>query len=87
LGGDEFVALGILPESLSLKALETGITETFADFNVASDKPFYVELSYGYYEFILGAEKDFSIVLDKADELLYENKKGRRHSVVKSDNL
>jgi GGDEF domain-containing protein len=83
IGGDEFVALGILPPTLSTKALGDHINETFAQFNATSGKPFYVEFSYGYHEFILGTEKDFSIVLEKADELLYQSKKGRRHSIVK----
>ncbi|MDR0948669.1 MAG: GGDEF domain-containing protein [Lachnospiraceae bacterium] len=86
LGGDEFVALGMIDTDGNGAILEPLIRNAFYEFNQASSKPFFVEISFGYYEFTLGVEPDFSLILEKADERLYQDKKGRRHSISKSKN-
>ena len=82
IGGDEFCVL--IPGDL-----QTG--NTFVeqircennDFNLRSEKPYYIEISIGFTQII--CEKDLLIAeeMKSADQALYEAKKSRRKSVRK----
>lgn len=85
LGGDEFVAIVALEENdeRSGEEIATKIKNLSTEFNEKSDKPFYVECSIGYQEFVCKESLDISYVLDLADKLLYESKRNRRDTVCK----
>lgn len=52
-------------------------------FNKRSEKPYYVEISVGIYEFCCDAQIDLNELIQKSDELLYQAKAVRRKSVKK----
>ncbi len=83
IGGDEYVSF--LPTD------EVGFKERIADefmeagriFNENSDKPYYVEMSVGIYEFVCDSEVSFEEIMKQSDNLLYEAKANRRTNVQK----
>jgi diguanylate cyclase (GGDEF)-like protein len=83
IGGDEFVAMDIAGLYDSCEALDSAIHLAFDRLNQSSGKPYYVEVSVGYYYFTLGEELDFTDIMSRADRCLYQNKKGRRESVMR----
>ena len=83
LGGDEFVTLVTLDDGRSGEEISADIRNLASEFNETSDKPFYVECSIGYQEFVCEENLEISYVLDLADKLLYESKLKRRSSVCK----
>jgi diguanylate cyclase (GGDEF)-like protein len=83
IGGDEFVAMDRAGLYDSCEALDVNIHNAFTKLNQTSDKPYYVEVSVGYYVFTLGEELDFTEIMSRADRSLYQNKKGRRESVMR----
>lgn len=83
LGGDEFVTLVTLDDGQTGDDIAGKIKQLSAEFNDSSDKPYYVECSIGYKEFVCDANLEISYVLDLADKLLYESKQKRRSSVCK----
>mgnify|MGYP002735127296 FL=1 len=52
-------------------------------FNAESDKPFYVEMSVGVYEFVCDGSIELGELFKKSDAVLYEEKLNRRPSVKK----
>ncbi len=82
LGGDEFVAMLLSEEDLAAR-IAAAIKAEAAAFNDRSEKPYYVECSVGFKEFI--CEKDLSIqsILEEADKQLYISKRQRRPSILK----
>lgn len=84
IGGDEFLA--VFPGSEGLadeKAIRERIKSVAADFNAASDKPYYVELSVGITSFTCRKDPDIAALTRSADARLYEDKSRRRTSVAK----
>lgn len=82
LGGDEYVALFIAEECCKEQAV-FNIKSYAKNFNVNSDKPFYVEMSVGAYEFVCDGTVELAELFKKSDEVLYEQKQSRRTSVKK----
>lgn len=87
IGGDEFMAF-FLPDqaSLTANALKKKIDVNNKFFNESANKPYYVDLSVGCYDYICNPRQTLQDLMDMADRLLYEDKEGRRDSVLK-DNL
>ena len=86
IGGDEYVAL-IFAESENTDSCEilTKRLERYAiDFNKSCEKPFYVEMSAGVYEFACKKDIDLTAILKCSDEILYEKKKHRRATIKKN---
>ena len=83
IGGDEFIAIFIYEEGKSGKWYVRQIREAGNSFNQVSDKPFFVEISAGYSEFICNPIRDFKFIMADADLLLYEAKKTRRTTICK----
>lgn len=82
IGGDEFLA--VFPAAAAgSKAVRERIKATAADFNVSSDRPYYVELSVGITSFTCKGEPDVAALTRNADARLYEDKSKRRASVAK----
>ena len=85
IGGDEYVALVISDEcgAGGCEGLATRLEECAANFNKSCDKPYYVEMSVGIYEFACEKDIDIPAILKHSDEVLYEKKKKRRATIKK----
>ena len=83
IGGDEFVMMFIGKEPDAAERVMKGITEQYRILNETSDKPYYIEASIGYKEFICKPDFMLKEVLNQADETLYEAKKLRRSTIKK----
>ena len=82
LGGDEYVALFMAEECCKEQAV-FNIKSYAKRFNMESDKPFYVEMSVGAYEFVCDGNMELGELLRRSDEVLYEQKQSRRITVKK----
>lgn len=81
IGGDEFSCLIFSDgESVDVK-LKNRIVQACREFNKNSGKPYYVELSIGIECFELEKYEELQLAAVKADQKLYEAKKGRRKSI------
>ncbi|WP_049962784.1 GGDEF domain-containing protein [Ruminococcus sp. HUN007] len=83
IGGDEFAALALLGGTDNMNNILTRINKTMDSFNEFCEKPYYVNMSVGIYPFICGDDIVLSDILEKADEILYQQKKTKRKSVLK----
>ena len=54
------------------------------EFNAKSDKPYYVNISMGFHEFIIDDTVEIEQVLTKADAELYIEKKEKKKRIYKS---
>lgn len=83
IGGDEFIAFIISDE----KDFSAKVTKSYHQYseqiNHSAHKPYYVEVSFGIYEFICDPDIDFDDLLKKSDKLLYKEKEKRRISIIK----
>lgn len=84
IGGDEFVSFVISAEADFVNVIKNKIKQYSIVFNEENDKPFYVDLSVGVYKCICDSAVIITDLLQKSDELLYEEKKHRRESIRKS---
>ena len=80
IGGDEYVALVIMDKSDNGEILTERLSRYACDFNKACDKPFYVEMSAGIYEFICGMKADIPEILKHSDSLIKGENMRRRPS-------
>ncbi len=86
-GGDEFLAIMPVREDDNktewIDRVKKAVRQKYDDYNDKSNKPYYVEMSVGAVE-LVGAEKmDFSQLIEKIDQDLYEAKKSRRKTVIR----
>ncbi len=85
IGGDEFLA--VFPQSAETgedgKTVLKKLKDAAAEFNAASEKPYYVELSAGITSFACKGEPDIGALTRSADARLYDDKSKRRASVAK----
>lgn len=84
IGGDEFAALALLGATENANQILNRISEASERFNRSCDKPYYVNMSTGIYPFICGSDIVLSDILEKADEVLYQQKHNKRKSVLKN---
>ena len=83
LGGDEFVSF-ILTDIPDFKEQLLKNLKAESDaFNAVCDKPFYVEISVGIYDFYCNPQMDLTDILKHSDAILYEEKAKRRSSIKK----
>lgn len=83
IGGDEYVAFVLTEEEGFSERIKREFAAVGEEFNSASDKPYYIELSIGIHECICSNEIPFDEILKKSDKLLYAAKANRRKSVKK----
>ena len=83
LGGDEYVALVVTDEENYGQHIVPKLKSYAEAFNANTDKPFYVEMSVGVYEFVCERGMDLGELFKKSDAILYEQKQSRRTSVKK----
>lgn len=83
IGGDEFVSLVFTDEAGFKSRILKDFAETGSRFNESGEKPYYIDVSLGIYEFVCDPQTAFAEMLNNSDKLLYEAKKNRRGSVKK----
>lgn len=83
IGGDEFVMMYLDEREGSAEQVMKRIKESYQQLNQTSNKPYYIEASLGYTEFVCSPDFLLKEVLNKADRLLYEAKKSRRTTIQK----
>lgn len=86
LGGDEFIALSFVEKGYSSVSITRNFEKANAGFNASCKKPYFVEFSYGFNNFVCKRDINIEEVMIKADSELYVNKKNKRKSVTKSEN-
>lgn len=83
IGGDEFVAV-VLSEMPGFKeALRQALKEEGDRFNANEELPYYVDISVGISDFYCEPQIAVSELLERSDQLLYEEKKKRRTTIRK----
>lgn len=83
IGGDEFVSFLLSDEEGFTERIKKELSEMGKEFNKDSDKPYYIEMSVGIYEFVCDAQVNFEEIMKKSDKLLYKAKENRRTNVQK----
>lgn len=85
IGGDEFISLVLSDDPCFKSGVVQKLKSMSECFNKNCDKPYYVEISVGIYEFQCSSQVVFNELLHKSDELLYQAKAKRRVSVKKAE--
>ncbi len=85
MGGDEFAAFAIVSHDNFADAIRQRIRFVLERMNDASDKPYYVNMSVGTAEFILGKDSNLDHILNEADTNLYIEKKHKKKVVYKDN--
>ncbi|MGN0153373.1 MAG: GGDEF domain-containing protein [Lachnospiraceae bacterium] len=83
MGGDEFAAFAIVSHDNFAHTIKERIHSVLRDMNASCDKPFYVNMSVGTYEFIIEADSNLDHILNEADANLYIEKKHKKKVVYK----
>ena len=87
MGGDEFVAFIPVPAETKaeeyIETLKNELKEAMFLFNLTCNKPYFVEMSSGFYSFVCEEDMDIAAIIASSDEVLYEAKKSRRESIKK----
>ena len=83
IGGDEYVSFVLVDKEGNEEEIKNKIKAFSTEFNKNCDKPYYVELSVGIHKCVCDSTIDITDLLQKSDELLYEEKKLRRASIKK----
>ncbi|MES2935739.1 MAG: GGDEF domain-containing protein [Pseudomonadota bacterium] len=78
LGGDEFVILSPECTPDDLLSIKRRVYKRFDAFNVKGDKPYRIACSLGYYVLEEGDKTPLEMILSRADQYLYEEKKRRK---------
>lgn len=84
IGGDEFAILAILSNTENIGSITNRIKKTNVSFNETCDKPYFINTSVGVYPFTCAPSIELSSIMDHADELLYQQKKNKQKSILKS---
>ena len=82
-GGDEFVAFAMDIDDYTIESIIRTLEYNSSQLNETSGKPYYIEFSYGFTDFISRPDLRLEDVMIKADEALYVNKRYKRKSVQK----
>jgi diguanylate cyclase (GGDEF)-like protein len=82
-GGDEFAAFGFIRGENIETILRDRMKEMQTEFNANSGKPFLVTASIGVYEFRCDETTNLTECMNKADALLYEDKKHKPSTVLR----
>lgn len=86
-GGDEFLVIMAIREDDDkqewIERMEGAIRKKTEKYNSNSKRPYYVEMSVGAVEITSDSGMDFSQLIAKVDNMLYEAKKNRRDTVIR----
>ena len=78
LGGDEYICYALVNEDSITDQLKSRIRVHTDELNRDSDRPYYIEMSYGYTSFICDHDIVLEDMLKLADHSLYESKQFKR---------
>ncbi|MES2932777.1 MAG: GGDEF domain-containing protein [Pseudomonadota bacterium] len=78
LGGDEFVILSPECTPDDLLSIKRRVYERFNTFNAESDKPYKIACSIGYFVLTEDDKTPLELILNRADQYLYEEKRRRK---------
>lgn len=78
LGGDEYICFALINEETIIDQLKSRIRVHTDALNNDSDRPYYIEMSYGYTTFICGDDIVLEDMIKLADHSLYESKRFKR---------
>ncbi len=84
IGGDEFAILALLNNTENIGSITNRIKKTNMSFNDSCDKPYYINTSVGVYPFTCSSSIELSSILEHADELLYQQKKNKLKTIIKT---
>lgn len=84
VGGDEFAAFAFTNMPNFTDVFKQRLAEVIEVFNKNSQKPYYIEISAGVYEFTCSTDTSLPELMNKADELLYKQKKNKRTNIMKT---
>lgn len=83
IGGDEFCVFALLNCKENTENIKLRIKKMQSIANENSNKPYYINMSLGIHAFKCDPHVNLSVILDKADSLLYTEKKNKRKSIYK----
>lgn len=86
IGGDEYAAFALCDDRSTIAKLPERIKSIARLHNLQSDKPYNVTMSLGIYELTCSPELNIQQFMDNADTALYEDKKNKNKSILKSEN-
>ena len=66
-----------------MNELKDKLKEAMFLFNLTCNKPYFVEISSGFYSFKCEEDMDLAKIIANSDEVLYEDKQKRRESIKK----
>lgn len=78
VGGDEFVLLGLMNAEVSPGILEARLQEKLRLYNERGNFPYVISMSIGGVSYELNKSLSIQKLLNKADKLMYEQKKNSR---------
>lgn len=84
IGGDEFVGMFMLDTPDFDVVFRNRLRQAFDAYNGASSLPYYLEASIGIARFTCEHNLEIGKIVNEADQYLYEEKKNRRPSAIKS---
>ncbi len=83
IGGDEFAAFVLFEDEESAHSIPARIKKIAAEYNRFSDKKYNITISIGVHELNCDPQDDIHMYMDKADVLLYEDKKNKITDIFK----
>ena len=83
-GGDEFAAFIVTDETDFSIALRERIRAACEQLNSTSGKPYMIRISTGIYEFTCDRDTSLHDVMNRADKLLYENKRYKIQNILRN---
>ena len=78
LGGDEYICFALINEEAIIEQLKSRIKIHTEELNNDPDRPYYIEMSYGYTTFVCNDGIILEDMIKLADHSLYENKRFKR---------
>lgn len=84
IGGDEFLSLMLSEEEDFKEHILRKLRQAGDEFNSSSGEPYYVDFSFGIYEFTCDPQIDLNQIIGHSDALLYQAKKNRKASIKKA---
>ncbi len=78
LGGDEYICFALVNEESIIDQLKSRIRLHTDELNRDSDRPYYIEMSYGYTSFVCSNDIALEDMIKLADHSLYESKRFKR---------
>ncbi len=84
IGGDEFVGMFLIETPEYDNIFKARLKTAFENYNRTSGLPFYVEASVGMAHFTCNQGLEISKIVNDADHYLYEEKKHKRKSALKT---